>query len=520
MAHIYRLIFALLLGLPLLASATIAPVPTYPPNKCNPTDAASSQPFKGDPLVTTTWACGVMGRPPSSCGWLSTSAQLGWVGSNAQYAVICTLPEPSYACPANSNQTGGSGASMTRGCSTNYEDKDGVCVRKPLVCEPGYVNDGADNCVLKKCDPGQIRVNGICVPDPDLCEDDEIKVDGKCVKKPKKCDPDKPISIVSSKSMPTAICEGGCVYMSSNAYTCADDQGKAVCSRTYYANGATCNGDMGGSSEGGPGGNGEGGGGDDNGGSGGGDGGGTGGTGGTGGGTGGGGGTKPDTKPTIPGTPPDPDTNKCPAGYYKSGANCYPNKTDTKPTDNGNSDGKCPTGYRKEGSLCIANQPPPDKDQDGDGKDDDDGDDKDSDPFCKKNPELDICKKGSFSGSCESGFTCEGDAVMCAVARDQHIRNCKLFDTPNEASKLFDTEKNKTGSQTGNLPGNESVNITGQLDTSNALGGGACVPDRTIEVAGASVILEFSRVCPYLEIFGNILVACAMVLAIRIVFRG
>lgn len=407
--------------------------------------------------------------------------------------------ETTSSCPANSNPSGPS----TCQCVTNFTEEAGVCVKKPLICDPGYENDGHDNCNIIKCGPGKIRVNNICVDDPDLCPDGSQKVDGKC--KEKSCKADQPLPVTNSSSMPFAMCDGGCIYQTSNAIVCNENAGVRSCARTYYSTGGTCNdkpskpGESGGGDNSG-----------DNGGSGG-DNGGTGGSGGGsggGGGTGGGGGSndKPDSKPNIPGTDPDPGTGKCGPGTYMSGGKCYPNTTDQKPTDTGTDDGKCPTGYRKEGSNCIANQPEPDDDKDKE--------------FCKENPEVSICKKGAFDGACDGNFKCEGDAIQCAIARDQHIRNCQAFDKPNDESKLYDLFKNKTGKQTGELPGNETFNIGNSIDMSNALGGGSCVQDLTIDVYGASVTLEVSRVCPWLDLLGNILVACALVLAIRIVFRG
>jgi len=204
----------------------------------------------------------------------------------------------------------------------------------------------------------------------------------------------------------------------------------------------------------------------------------------------------------MPGT--DPDTEgKCPTGTYKSGGKCYPNEEVKKPTD---SEGNCPTGYTKKGDACIGNKPLPDSDK---GKD-----------FCKENPTLDSCKTGSFVGSCTANFKCEGDAVQCAMAREQHVRNCALFETKSPESELYESNKGKQGNQTEDLPGNELFNMSGRIDTSNALGGGSCITDLTIEVASSSITIPMSRVCPYLGMLGNVLVAVAMLLAMRILFKG
>lgn len=50
------------------------------------------------------------------------------------------------------------------------------------------------------------------------------------------------------------------------------------------------------------------------------------------------------------------------------------------------------------------------------------------DSYCAKNPTAAECKenKSSFAGSCDAAFACEGDAVQCAMAKEQHKRNCEI----------------------------------------------------------------------------------------------
>lgn len=145
------------------------------------------------------------------------------------------------------------------------------------------------------------------------------------------------------------------------------------------------------------------------------------------------------------------------------------------------------------------------------------------DDFCKNNPRSPQCISSAFGGSCAAAFTCDGDAVMCAITREQHIRNCKLFDdnTSSEA-QLYGSEKNKAGSQTGALPGSGSIAISSSsFDTSDAIGGGSgCISDKSVTVAGSVVTIPFSAVCGHLAMLGNILLAVSFLLAGRIVVRG
>lgn len=157
--------------------------------------------------------------------------------------------------------------------------------------------------------------------------------------------------------------------------------------------------------------------------------------------------------------------------------------------------------------------------------------------FCRKNPTDPVCtgsatggvgggggngddEASSFGGSCEASFVCEGDAIQCAIAREQHLRNCKMFDDPSPESLLYEANKGKEGNQTTDLPGNETVSIAGRIDMTNALGAGSCVSDRTVTVWGQSVVLPFSVICPSLAMFGQLLVAVSLLLAARIVLRG
>lgn len=146
--------------------------------------------------------------------------------------------------------------------------------------------------------------------------------------------------------------------------------------------------------------------------------------------------------------------------------------------------------------------------------------------FCAENPGVKICDTGeddgsSFGGACGSGFTCEGDAIQCAIAQEQHRRACKLFDDTSEESQLYQTNKGKEGNQTTNLPGNETVNIAGRIDSSDALGASSVgVADLSVTVWGQSLTLPFSMLNPYLAALGNVLLAVSFLLALRIVARG
>lgn len=165
----------------------------------------------------------------------------------------------------------------------------------------------------------------------------------------------------------------------------------------------------------------------------------------------------------------------------------------------------------KASTVCAATN----GDKNPDGKD---GSDKDGEQCTGDDCEE---KPSKFTGSCEAGFSCEGDALQCAIAQDQHRRTCQLFDTQSAESRLYDSEKGKTGSQTKDLPGNETIDFgSNRIDTSSALGGGTCLTDLQISVMGHSETLPLSQYCKWLDYAGNILVAVALLGALRIITRS
>lgn len=150
--------------------------------------------------------------------------------------------------------------------------------------------------------------------------------------------------------------------------------------------------------------------------------------------------------------------------------------------------------------------------------------------YCASKPQATECggsgKGSGFGGACKAGFTCDGDAVQCAAAKEQYTRNCQIFEneTPEVTAynAMRDAERSKTGAQYSS----DTVSITSEsFKTDNILGVGAsCIADRplTMTVAGhtSTVMLPFSTVCPYLRWLGFLNIALSFLLAARIVGRG
>lgn len=128
--------------------------------------------------------------------------------------------------------------------------------------------------------------------------------------------------------------------------------------------------------------------------------------------------------------------------------------------------------------------------------------------------------EGSWGGTCAAGFTCDGDPVQCAIAREQHVRACQLFEEENDESLVY------ADARAGNDPGDaaldpanaETVDVAGSVDADGFLVG-ACVDDLNVPLwGGQSLTIPFSHLCPYLEIMGAIVLAFSLLAAARIMF--
>ncbi len=144
--------------------------------------------------------------------------------------------------------------------------------------------------------------------------------------------------------------------------------------------------------------------------------------------------------------------------------------------------------------------------------------------FCKKNPDNELCKevKSSFSGNCQMDYKCEGDAVMCAIAKEQHKRNCeedRLIETDEYKMwwKFRDTSENGI-KVIDSIPENREHTIT--IDGGDEfIGGGSGLADRVISIGKfGSITLPFSKLNYYLEMMGNVFVIiCSIVGAMTII---
>lgn len=150
--------------------------------------------------------------------------------------------------------------------------------------------------------------------------------------------------------------------------------------------------------------------------------------------------------------------------------------------------------------------------------------------FCEQNGNLGICKSGSgsggeggdeeksFGGVCASGFNCAGDAIQCAIAREQHLKNCILYE--NETSLTDLGQQMIDGDESANpakVSNRETMNISNMVQEGSNIGGGT-FQDKVIAMPhGGSVTLPFSQINFVMQILGTMLLAAAYINAARIV---
>lgn len=141
------------------------------------------------------------------------------------------------------------------------------------------------------------------------------------------------------------------------------------------------------------------------------------------------------------------------------------------------------------------------------------------DDYCTENPRSAQCVESSFGGSCSSQFRCEGDAVQCAIAQEQHRRNCALFEDETTLSRLGEAAANGQAMPEGHpgLDVDESpIDLASRINTAPAFGGSGGCPSN-VTVAGYN--LPFSQVCQYLDLVRPAVIGFAWLVAAFVVFR-
>ena len=150
--------------------------------------------------------------------------------------------------------------------------------------------------------------------------------------------------------------------------------------------------------------------------------------------------------------------------------------------------------------------------------------------FCEENPNAKICGDGEddmFAGSCESGFTCSGDVIMCAMAKKQHQDRCddinELSQYTNAITKGEELLAGQYGDEVdayinGTDENTQTINLPDALsETGQATFGAAGLSDISVGFQGQTITLPLSKLNTVLEMLGFIILACAYITALRIV---
>jgi hypothetical protein len=133
-----------------------------------------------------------------------------------------------------------------------------------------------------------------------------------------------------------------------------------------------------------------------------------------------------------------------------------------------------------------------------------------------------MCKSSQFGGNCAASFSCDGDAVFCAIALDQHIRNCTFFDTKTAESDLA------TQAAAGNDPLKAtfpdpahptSVSMSSAIDQT-ALFSASCLPSVTTSIGGHAITVDTTWYCQYAAMMGNVFVVACLIGAALIIGKG
>lgn len=240
--------------------------------------------------------------------------------------------------------------------------------------------------------------------------------------------------------------------------------------------------------------------------------------------------------------PSEPPEKPCNPGEYQYAVNgtkvCLPAKSketiikEETINNNDNSTTNINTTVKCEGGKCTISETTANKDSSGatTGESTKETQVSQSD-FCAQNPGSSVCKspglgkeegegendnKSSFSGSCSSSFSCEGDSVQCAIALQQHETACKLFD---ESNTYFQAFKDAEASNSNGVE-SSTVDLASHVSVDSVIGSGACPADIEVTVFNQVIPFELSKFCRYFDAMGMLIVLGASVGCLRILGSG
>lgn len=144
--------------------------------------------------------------------------------------------------------------------------------------------------------------------------------------------------------------------------------------------------------------------------------------------------------------------------------------------------------------------------------------------FCKENPTVAFCKNGKWGGGCDA-FTCEGDAVQCAIAKEIHQRNCDATksnpytDMTDAAQAGTDNASTYIQVQKDAAALDVNARFSQSLDASPIAA--SCPASRSVALPGGnSLEISFEKPCEIAGWLGHFVQAFAYLFAALIVLRN
>ena len=146
-----------------------------------------------------------------------------------------------------------------------------------------------------------------------------------------------------------------------------------------------------------------------------------------------------------------------------------------------------------------------------------------ADDFCKKNPRDKLCLGGdetTFGGACASGFSCEGDAALCAVARATNELNCQIkgTGTPIEGQSIVEGTHALKDPKTS--AGGARTYSVGNLQSVANPYSEACPANQTVQLHGWSFVIPLGDRCDVLRTLGLVFQAVTLFAAAIFVIKG
>lgn len=142
------------------------------------------------------------------------------------------------------------------------------------------------------------------------------------------------------------------------------------------------------------------------------------------------------------------------------------------------------------------------------------------DQFCVENPNNKLCKASSdskFTGSCASAFACEGDAIQCAIALQQHQIYCEAVEQNSVRDDFLNEVTANNGKRASDWIPQNVVNIPSDLSGQKLLPSSG-LADMSFPILGHSLVLPLSKLNPALGFLGTIVKLFSYLFSAIIIF--